>query len=72
MKHQKTVTVTGPDDPLFQSTIYCTGSYDTIGILYCRTNVGSVFGFVWMRLLDVGQATIKGILASPCTCAEAL
>ncbi len=25
------------------------GSYDAIGILYCRTNVGGAFGFVGMR-----------------------
>ncbi len=41
-----------------ESTISCTGSYDAIGILYSRTNVGGAFGFV----VDVGQSTIQGIL----------
>ncbi len=32
-----------------ESTISCTGSYDAIGILYWRTNVGGAFGFVGMH-----------------------
>ncbi len=32
-----------------ESTVSCTGSYDAIGILHCRTNVGGTFGFVGMR-----------------------
>ncbi len=45
------VLLQGPDDPLFQHGVNnsCTGSYDAIGILYCRTKVGGAFGFVGMR-----------------------
>ncbi len=54
------VLLQGRMTPFFsmELAIYCTGSYDAIGIMYCRTNVGGVFGFV----VDVGQATIQGNL----------
>ncbi len=45
------VLLQGRMTPFFsmESTISCTGSYDAIGILYCRTKVGGAFGFVGMR-----------------------
>ncbi len=58
-----------------ESTISCTGSYDAIGILYCRTNVGGAFGFVGMRtvwMLVSPQSRESFAKESLCLCRTSL
>ncbi len=55
-----------------ESTIYCTSSYDAIGILYCCTNVGGAFGFVGMRTVWMLVRPQSTESFANCTCAEPL